>query len=41
MRLKVIKALFNWAIGAKPQLATFNPAVGVQAINVGGDGFHT
>ena len=39
--VKVIKALFNWAIGAKPQLATFNPAVGVQAINVGGDGFHT
>ncbi|MGO4353883.1 tyrosine recombinase XerC [Rhizobium sp. RAF36] len=37
--VKVIKALFNWAIEKK--LATHNPAVGVAAINVGSEGFHT
>ena len=37
--VKVIKAVFNWAIEAK--LATHNPAVGVRAINVGSEGFHT
>lgn len=39
--VKVIKALFNWAMQEKPPLATHNPAVGVTPINTGSDGFHT
>lgn len=39
--VKVIKALFNWAMKAKPPLATHNPAIGVKPINTGSEGFHT
>ncbi|MCF3643002.1 site-specific integrase [Rhizobium sp. TRM95111] len=39
--VKVLRALFNWAMMQKPALAAFNPAVGVEAINRRKGGFHT
>ncbi|MCJ9672920.1 MULTISPECIES: tyrosine-type recombinase/integrase [unclassified Neorhizobium] len=39
--VKVLRALFNWAMAQKPALATFNPAVGVEPINKKKGGFHT
>ncbi|WP_446982349.1 tyrosine-type recombinase/integrase [Rhizobium leguminosarum] len=39
--VKVIKALFNWAMNQKTPLATHNPAIGVKPINTGSEGFHT
>ena len=39
--VKVLRAVFNWAIGQKPPLASFNPCIGVEPINKRKGGFHT
>ena len=39
--VKVIRALFTWAMDQNPPLATFNPAARVEKINRNTDGFHT
>lgn len=39
--VKVLRAVFNWAIDQKPPLASFNPCVGVESINKKKGGFHT
>lgn len=39
--VKVLKAVFNWAMKQTPPLASFNPAVGVEPINRKKGGFHT
>jgi len=39
--VKVLRAVFNWAMQQKPALASFNPAVGIQPINKKKGGFHT
>lgn len=38
--VKVLRALFNWAMKQKPPLISHNPAVGISKINIS-DGFHT
>lgn len=37
--VKVIRALFNWAISKG--YATINPAIGIEKLNKGSEGFHT
>ena len=39
--VKVLRAVFNWAINQKPALASHNPAVGIEPINKRKGGFHT
>ncbi|MDW9626509.1 tyrosine-type recombinase/integrase [Sinorhizobium meliloti] len=39
--VKVIRALFNWAMKQNPPLATSNPAIGIEKLNAGSEGFHT
>lgn len=39
--VKVLRAVFNWAISQKPPLAAINPAVGIAPINRKKGGFHT
>ncbi len=39
--VKVLCAVFNWAIAQKPPLMATNPAVGVEPINKRSGGFHT
>ncbi|KQU81297.1 integrase [Ensifer sp. Root31] len=39
--VKVIRALFNWAINQSPPLASSNPAVAIEKLNAGSEGFHT
>lgn len=39
--VKVIRALFTWAMDQNPPLATFNPAVRVAKVNRSTEGFHT
>lgn len=39
--VKVLKAVFNWAMKQSPPLASFNPAIGVEPINRKKGGFHT
>ncbi len=39
--VKVLKAVFNWAMKQSPPLASFNPAIGIEPINRKKGGFHT
>lgn len=39
--VKVVRALFTWAMDQKPPLATFNPAARVSKVNRSTEGFHT
>lgn len=39
--VKVLRAVFNWAMAQKPPLASFNPANGIETINKKKGGFHT
>ena len=39
--VKVLRAVFNWAMAQKPPLANLNPAVGIELINRKKGGFHT
>ncbi|MVA36110.1 tyrosine-type recombinase/integrase [Agrobacterium vitis] len=39
--VKVIRALFTWAMDQRPALATFNPAARVRNVNKNTEGFHT
>ncbi len=39
--VKVLRALFNWAMSQNPPLANYNPAAKVEAINKAKGGFHT
>ncbi len=39
--VKVIRALFTWAMEQNPPLATFNPAARVAKVNRSTEGFHT
>lgn len=39
--VKVLRALFNWAMKQNPPLATANPATGIKKLNAASEGFHT
>jgi integrase len=39
--VKVLRAVFNWAMSQKPPLLAQNPAVGIETINRKKGGFHT
>ncbi len=39
--VKVLRAVFNWAMKQKPPLLAHNPAVGIETINKKKGGFHT
>ncbi len=39
--VKVLRALFNWAMKQQPPLIAANPAVGIKKLNAASEGFHT
>ncbi|TBA86296.1 integrase [Rhizobium ruizarguesonis] len=39
--VKVLRALFNWAMTQNPPLAVANPATGIKKLNSASEGFHT